>query len=259
MTKDGLVSQREGVRAVVKDEHDNYSLGKYMSGQLPYFYRKVEGIVADFASQHSALESVLALAASMPTAKSFQNSHCGEIMAAQFVEQHLNYKRLYSKLTLITSQNTNAHKMDGLFVDCATEPFKYLFVEAKSSILPTASSPTKTHRSGILKQMISSLEKYHDDDPRFELSRIRDNLAQSFPEEVACIIRRDLMPPGPSALDFVGITVTNHQTVNNDDDDFILSTSCALPFKYYALVVTDLSKTAEEAYGIWQKIGSSGS
>jgi hypothetical protein len=141
--------------------------------------------------------------------------------------------------------------MDALFVRTSVQPFEYLFVEAKSSILPTEKTKTKTHRSGILQQMIESLETYGKDDPRFELSRIRDNLENTFDESDAAIIRADLVPPGPNNLKVMGISVTNAATVNSDDDDFVLTQPCGTGFDYYALVVTDLAAVANEAYGIW--------
>ncbi|TIX17108.1 MAG: DUF1837 domain-containing protein [Mesorhizobium sp.] len=253
VTGEGIVAVRGGTRAILHDDYKGYSLGRHISGQLPHHYRTIEGIAADFASGDSALEAVLALAASMPDSISFRDSHCGEIIAAHFVEQHLGFRRLYSKLTMLTSQNTNAHKMDGLFVKMGKEIFEYLFVEAKSSILPTSSTKKLTHRSGILKDMIESLNKYSSDDPRFEFSRIRDNLEKSFSNEDSKEIRSDLIPPGPENMKFLGISVTNALTVNQGDDDFILGTCCKSEFDYYAIVVTDLHATAQEAYGIWDE------
>jgi hypothetical protein len=249
-----LRAVRGGTRAVLHDQHNGYKLGKHIAGQLPYHYRSIKGIVDDFVSENSALEAVLDLAANAPTSPTFRNSHCGEILASHFVESKLNYKRLYSKLTLTTSQNTNVHKMDGLFVKTSPTPYEYLFVEAKTSILPTKLTPKKKHKSGILSQMIKSLNAYAADDPRFEFIRIRDNLAANFSQAHQLQIKSDLTPPGPPNLKLLGISVTNASTVNSDDDDFILSTSCGAPFEYYALVVTDLATLATDSYGYWDSI-----
>jgi hypothetical protein len=253
VTHSGLTAIRKGRRTIFSDKYKGYSFGKHLSGQLVYHYRPVDGIIADFSSRVSALEAVLALASSIPDSPSFQNSHCGEILAAHFIEERLGFRRLYSKLTLLTSQNTNAHKMDGLFVDTKNFPYTYLFVEAKSSILPTVSTPRKSHRSGILTDMIRSLEVYAQDDPRFEFSRIRDNLEKEFSPEERKIIQADLTPPGPDTLRYFGVSITNKDTVNYEDDDFILSKECHLSFDYHGLVVTDLAMLAEEAYGYWSK------
>lgn len=249
-----LVPVRAGSRAILHDDHKGYKLGKHVSGQLPYHYRPVKGIVDDFTSENSALEAVLDLVATAPTSPTFRNSHCGEILAAHFVESQLKYRRLYSKLTLTSSQNTNVHKMDGLFVKTNQAPFEYLFVEAKTSILPTLKTPTKKHKSGILSQMLTSLNAYAADDPRFEFARIRDNLTANFPESDQKQIRSDLTPPGPSNLKLLGISVTNASTVNPEDDDFILTASCAAQFDYYALVVSDLAALASDSYGYWDAL-----
>jgi hypothetical protein len=144
--------------------------------------------------------------------------------------------------------------MDGLFVKTSQEPYEYLFVEAKTSILPTTQTKTKRHKSGILSQMITSLNGYAADDPRFELVRIRDNLAANFLETDRTAIRSDLTPPGPSNLKLLGVSVTNASTINEEDDDFILSASCGVPFDYYALVVTDLAALAADSYGYWDAL-----
>lgn len=250
-SEDGVEAVRQGRRVVLADDHNGYSLGKYLAGQLPQHYRSLEGITADILSGDSTLEAVLAMISCMPTVASFQNSHCGEIAAAHYIEDYLGYRRLYSKLTMTTAENTNAHKMDGLFVKTTCDPFEYLFVEVKCSVLPTDKTPTKTHRSGILKQMIESLDCYHQDDPRFEYTRIRDNLDKSFTPSESKSIRSDLTPPGPENLRFLGVSVTNRVTVNPGDDDFILSNACSLDFNYHAIAVTDLAALAHDAYGKW--------
>lgn len=141
--------------------------------------------------------------------------------------------------------------MDGLFVNTNNVPFEYLFVEAKCSILPTEKTPFKAHKHGILKDMISSLNSYHNNDPRFELSRIRDNLEKSFSSSDASKIRGDLTPPGPENMRFLGVSVTNASTIKTDDDDFILSIACDLNFNYYAIAVTNLATLSKDAYGRW--------
>lgn len=253
-TKKGLSIVRAGTRSVLNDNHQGFSLGKRLSNCLPYYYRTLEGIVSDFALGDYALEAILSLATNAPTSDKYRQSHCGEILGSYYLEQEMGFRRLYSKLTMTTSNNTNVHKMDGLFVDISVDPYKFLFVEGKCSILPTEKTKSKSHRSGILSQMIDSLNKYQNEEPRFELTRIRDNLDKSFDSSVAEKIKRALMPPGPENLSFMGVSVTNSSTVNQGDDDFILSEPCDTPFDYKALIVTDLSALASEAYGFWDKI-----
>lgn len=248
-----ITSLRSGYRTVMADSSGAVSLHKYLSGQLPYFYRKMESIVEDFESEHSALELMIDLMASAPSTQSFRNSHGGEILAAHHIQEKLKYKKLYSKLTMTTSEDTNAHKMDAMFVDTSKSQYEYIFVEAKSSILPTEKTKTKSHRSGILKDMIASLDGYIREEPRMELVRIRENLQSGFNDEERKIILSDLRAPGPD-LKFIGISVTNSVTVNEKDDNFILSVPCGVKFEYHAIVVTDLHDLARDAYSIWDAV-----
>ena len=115
---------------------------------------------------------MLDLMGTAPNSPKFRASHGGEILAAHYIEQSLKFRQLYSKLTLTTSEDTNAHKMDALFVNTEVAPYQYTFVEAKSSILNTEKTKTKTHRSGILKAMVESLNNYSLEEPRMEFIRI---------------------------------------------------------------------------------------
>jgi hypothetical protein len=87
----GVKSVRSGMRSILKDEHGNYSLGKHLSGQLPYYYRTVESILSDFEAEHSALEATIDLVSTLPNSPKFRNSHCGEILCSHFVESRLGY------------------------------------------------------------------------------------------------------------------------------------------------------------------------
>jgi hypothetical protein len=239
---------RSGSRITLKEEHDGHPLSRYIAGQIPYYYREPKAIGADFAARHDALEMILALFSQSPTTAKFQNSHCGEILSSIFLEDVVGYRRLLCKLTLTTAEDTNVHKMDGFFVKTTCDPFQYLFVEAKTSILPTDKTKFSGHRHGILKQMITSLGAYDKVDERFDFTRIRDNLEQGFSPSEAKQIRSDLVPPGPSNASYVGVAVTNKQTIDQGDDDYILSAASNKKFDFYGLVVVDLKQLAQESY-----------
>lgn len=243
----GTQRVRDGKRSTLAPTAAGMSLGYYISGLLPFHYRTPENIGLDFAAGHHAIEMVYSLFASLPTTTKFQTSHCGEILASDFVEKVLGYKRLYSKLTLTTAEDTNVHKMDGFFVDLSKEPFHYLLVEAKASVLPTQASSFSGHRHGLLPRMIASIGEYTLGDKRFDLTKIRDNL-EEFDPNVAAQIRKDLVPPGPINSTFLGIAVINATTVNQPDDDFILVTPGKRPFGFAGIVVDDLTSVASEAY-----------
>jgi hypothetical protein len=243
-----LTVVRSGWRSILNDVASDHNLHKYLAGQIPYFYRSPDKIAADFQARHDALEMIIDLTTKLPTSPKFQNSHCGEILCALYLEDVLKLRRLYSKLTLTTSENTNVHKMDGFFVDTTTSPYSYIAVEAKSSVLPTAKSKFTGHRHGILGQMIESLGNYSQHDTRFDYVAIRDNLDSHFTSDEAKTIKADLVPPGPNQLSYFGMAAFNQSTVHQKDDDFILTEQCANNFSYRALAVTDLSQLAQNAY-----------
>jgi hypothetical protein len=247
-----LTVVRTGRRSHLKDVSSGHPLAHHLAGQLPYFYREPEKLAQEFAvemaKRRNALDLLYDLTVKMPTTPKFQQSHCGEILSALFLEEVLGLRRLMCKLTLTTAENTNVHKMDGFFVDTTKEPFTFYAVEAKSSILPTPKTPAKGHRYGILRQLIGSLENYGAVDERFDFTTVRDNLEASFSEAEAKTIKSALFPPGPVNLVRLGMAVINESTVDSKDDDFILTEGCPVPFSFRAVTVADLSGLAQTAY-----------
>lgn len=248
-TSASLSPLRLGERATLCDGVPPRTLVHHLSGQLPYFYRAPADIAAEIVARHHALEVLSDAVIRMPTSPKFQQSHCGEILATLFLEDILGLTRLYCKLSLKTAENSNVHKMDGFFVDLRKSPFEYYAVEAKCSILPTQKSRFSGHRFGILKQLVSSLNSYESQDRRFDLSLIRDHLeTPNFTRDQQKEIQRDLVPPGPRNLLYLGIASINKSTVNTEDDDYILSEPCSRNFSFYCIAVSDLKKLAESSY-----------
>ena len=244
-----LTALREGQRATLCDGQEPNTLAYLLSGQLPYFYRSPAKIAAEFAARHHALEMLADIAIKLPSHPKFQQSHCGEILAALYLEEVLGLTRLYCKLSLVTSENTNVHKMDGFFVDIRTTPFTYYAVEAKCSVQPTGRSRFSGHRYGILRQLIHSLDSYTSLDKRFDLSLVRDHLEnENFTADQQTTIRRDLIPPGPTNLVYLGTASINQSTVCQKDDDYILSTPCSQNFSFYCIAVSDIKHLATSSY-----------
>ena len=242
---------RQGWRSLLECTTSDRDLAYYLAGQIPYFYRSPEKIAEEFRERSNALDLVVDLATKAPTSPKFQQSHCGEILAALYLEEVLGFRRLYSKLTLTTSENTNVHKMDGFFVDTRQSPYMYIAVEAKSSIMPTGKSSFSGHRYGVLKQMVESLEKYGSIDRRFDLTVIRDNLERFvFTTEEKSQIRSDLFPPGPRSLINIGMATINESTISEKDDIYILCKPCTTSFNYRAVVVANLSEIVKKSYGL---------
>ncbi len=132
---------RQGWHSFLECTQSNRDLAYYLAGQYPWFYRSPEKVSEDVLGRCNALDLFYDLAIKAPTNPKFQQSHCGEILAALYLEDVLGFRRLYSKLALTTSENTNVHKMDGFFVDTKQSPYLYIAVEAKSSIMPNKQRP----------------------------------------------------------------------------------------------------------------------
>ncbi len=254
LTASAITAVRSGHRTLLDESKNGSTLAYHVGGQLPYFYRAPEKIAVDFSERRNALDMLYDMTVKMPTTPKFQQSHCGEVMAALFLEEVLNLRRLFCKLTLTTAENTNVHKMDGFFVDTSTQPFTFFAVEAKSSILPTEATPRKHHRHGILKDMVKSLNEYGPVDERFDFTTIRDNLESTFSAEDAKRIRMELVPPGPQCLVRLGIAVINESTIATEDDNYILTEPCQSAFHFRAITVSDLSSLAASAYAAALKL-----
>ncbi len=240
---------RSGWRSTLDSNPSASSLTHHLAGQIPYFYREPEKIASDFSARHNALDMIVDLATKAPTSEKFRQSHAGEILCALYCEEVLHLKRLYSKLSLTTSENTNVHKMDAFFVDASTKPYQYFAVEAKSSILPTPATKFRGHRYGILKQLIVSLDSYTTDDRRFDFTVIRDNLENpQFTTIEKETIRRDLIPPGPTHLSHLGMATIYETTVDQKDDSYILTEPSQCNFTYRCLIVSDLAALAKKSY-----------
>jgi hypothetical protein len=247
-----LTAIREGQRSHLHECINGLSLAHHLAGQLPYFYRDPQKLAKEFAEEmakrRNALDLLYDLTVKMPTTAKFQQSHCGEILSALFLEEVLDLRRLMCKLTLTTAENTNVHKMDGFFVDTSTDPMTFYAVEAKSSILPTKDTKARGHRYGILGQLISSLEKYGAVDERFDFTTVRDNLETSFSATEQEAIKSELFPPGPKNLVRLGMAVINECTVDIKDDDYVLTQDCAVDFTFRAITVANLAGLSEAAY-----------
>ena len=244
-----LIAVRSGNRSIICNGQKLGELVHYLSGQIPYFYREPAMIAADFAARHHALEMIADLVVKLPSNPSFQRSHCGEILAALFLEDILGFTRLYCKLSLVTTENSNVHKMDGFFVDLRNTPYMYYAVEAKCSIQPTGNSRFSGHRYGILRQLVSSLDSYTTLDKRFDFSLVRDHLeTNNFSAQQQTTIRRDLVPPGPKNFVYLGVASINQSTISTADDDYVLTAPCSAKFQFYSVAVSDLKRIADSSY-----------
>ncbi len=105
-------------------------IDQYIADRAPLFYRNVEDIIQDLQAGYfvTAMKTTLAR---IPNSASFQESHFGEIVAGLFAEDVMGLRKLYSKLSLLTAENSNAYKMDLVMYDPSCSPLCFRFWRGK--------------------------------------------------------------------------------------------------------------------------------
>lgn len=246
ITDSALVPARSGWFRQLAETDGRMDLFRYIGGKLPYYYRKPENIAQDFLEEHDFMTAIAHMAVRPPTTEEFQSTHFAEILCCVYLREVLGYKILSRKLTQLTSEDTNVHKMDVMCVDVTQRPYRYLWVEAKSS---RQKDRRVYHNSGIYKQMRESLTKYTSEDVRYDFVHICDNMSKAdFSEEERRNIRQDLLSPSGPSLIYHGMAVINIDTHEQDDVNKLLSEPCGTSFDVRLLALMDLKAIAVEAY-----------
>ena len=109
----------------------------------------------------------------LPTSAHFRNSHFGEILSAIFAETAIGWRLLYSKLKLLTTENSNPYKMDLVFFDPNQSTPTFVFGEVKSSM---KSEVPANHHKACYASLFNSLREYSDEDLQYDLTAARDNI-----------------------------------------------------------------------------------
>lgn len=248
--RDGSLSKKRSCwrRNILEIDGSGYKLVNFVGQKIPYFYRDAEKISKDFFDKLPIFSNVADLCTKLPTEEHHRCSHFGEILSSIYIEEVLGYKILIRKMTQLTAENTNVHKMDVMCVDTSKNPYKYLWFEVKTSRQHHGDGEYVYHKHGIYKQMKESLEKYTEKDKLFDFVQIRDNLSGSdFTEEERNQIRKDLCPPRPT-ISFHGVAVINISTIHENDEEYILTEKSMTDFDVRILTLTDLKELAIEAY-----------
>lgn len=222
---DGFVQIREGFRTCIADRQGDDMLYQYVADRLPLFYRTAEAIADDLRSGQRFLTPFRDTLRRLPTSKGHQKSHFGEVLASIFAEEVLGYRLLYSKLSLLTAENTNPYKMDVLLVDMDTDPLVFYLLEAKCSTQVPHHGQRVYHKHGIYKGLIRSLREYEGKDRSFDLSAARDRLS-NFSEAEAKRIKEALIPPPTPTVKTLGVAAIDILSEHVDDTDYVLSEPC---------------------------------
>ncbi len=193
----------------------------FLADRLPGFYRSTPKIVQALQDGYF-LSAVRETLSRLPSAKTFQDSHFGEVCSAVFAEDVLGLQRLYSKLSLLTSENANAFKMDLLLFDPKSDPIDFVLGEVKFSPKVCTNGNRAKHDTGCFADLFASLNKYGEGDLSFDLAAAKERVDE-LPNKLRARVKSALTPYGDRRVTFAGFVVIDSST-SCDDETAVLAT-----------------------------------
>jgi hypothetical protein len=245
-----LEGEQKAVRIVYRSELVRkglkYELDNYISDRAPLFYRSLNAIMADLKAGYflTAIKNTLS---KMPTVESFQESHFGEIVAGIFAEEVLGLRRLYSKLSFLTSENANAYKMDLVMYDPVAEPIQFIFGEVKCSPKCDSDGLPANHHKSCYANLFESMNKYLDADQSFDLTAASDNLA-NIPEEDMEKVREGLKPYSDAMVGYAGFIVIDSSTFCSNEAQVLRNRKNNKDFEIDIVCLEAFKKVAGKTY-----------
>jgi Cap4 SAVED domain len=240
------------IRAVLQSEivrvsRSQNALDGYMAGKVPYYYRDPADIARSIPETlfTTAIRDTLAR---LPRAESFRESHFGEILAGVFAEEVLGLRLLYSKLSLLTAENTNAHKMDLVLYDRREEPLEFVLAEVKSSPKHASDGLPAGHDNACFASLFRSLREYRDDDESFDLAVAKDRLSRILDEEERVRVRHALDPYSGSSVRYAAFCVIDRSTVDDEEAAVLATRESTKTFDVDLLCVAELPAVIESVY-----------
>ena len=221
-------------------------LCEYVADRAPLFYRRLEHIVDDLKAGLflTAFKDTLAR---LPSAESFQESHFGEIIAGLFAEDVLGLRRLYSKLSLLTAENSNAFKMDLLLCNPKVQPIEFILGEVKSSTKSAADGMPPGHHKSCFASLFDSFKKYESGDLTFDLTAARDRL-DSLPKEEADRIHAALLPYAERTVKYAGFVVIDTSTRDDAETRVLATRKSVKEFDVELICIESLKTTVDGTY-----------
>jgi len=238
-------SVRKGLKTEVLSAKEELQLAKYISSKAPLFYRNLSNIVSAMQdSQHfgAVIKETLS---KIPESESFRESHFCEIVAGVFAEETMGLTRLYSKLSLLTSENANAYKMDLVLYRPNTDPVEFIFGEVKSSCKTDV--PAKHHQS-CFSDLFTSFNGYLAADLEFDLTAARDRV-----EELPPLVKNALLPYGERVISYAGFVVIDAATFDPTEVKVLATRKNAKTFDVDLLGVETLKDVSHLTYSILDK------
>lgn len=238
------------IRAVFTSEIIKVSgtdtLVNYVADKTPLFYRNFSKLVSELEDGYFTTPMKETLE-KLPDSHHYQSSHFGEICATIFVEEILGIKKVYSKLSLNTTENQNAYKMDLICFIPGTNPLEFVFCEVKSSNKHKSDGFPAKHDTSCYADIFNSLKKYETVDLDFDLTAIKDNLDQ-VPEVNREEIRKSLIPYGDKKVAYKGVAVIDLSTIHEDECNVLSTRKCNKDFDIEVVCIEDYKEVALEVY-----------
>ena len=244
------------VRAIYVSELARYSDGdrleSYIAEGIPFFYRDLPKIQSDLGSGYF-VSSIKETLDRLPTRESFRESHFGEIAACLFAEEVLGLRKLYSKFSLLTAENSNAYKMDLLLYDPQSRPPEFVFGEVKSSPKRSLDGLPVGHDRSCFADIFRSLNSYSEDDQNFDLGCAKDRLNE-LPEPEQTLVRKALMPYADRRIRYAGFIVIDLSTRHDDETSVLATRRNSKVFDIDLVCVEQLPNVAHAAYDKLEQI-----
>jgi hypothetical protein len=250
-----LTFASSGVRIVYRStlvaDASGQRLAAYIADRAPEFYRPISDVIRELEGGHS-LSVFKETLARLPTAESFQSSHFAEIAASLFAEEILGLRRIYSKLSTLTSENANGNKMDLLLYDPQPDPIEFVFGEVKSSDKMPGHEPA-CHDKSCYPSLFNSLREYTEDDLAFDLAAIKDRLS-NVPEADRSRIRDALKPYTLRTVRYAGFIIIDDGTFSSDEAAMLASRTSDKRFDVDLVGLDGYSVTAKSAFERLHKV-----
>jgi hypothetical protein len=227
-------------------------LSAFLADRLPSFYRDPSKLMAALSSDYF-ITAVRETLERLPSMDSFCESHFAEICSAIFAEDVLGLKRLYSKLSLLTSQNTNAFKMDLLLFDPDSDPVEFVVGEVKSSPKTEADGMPANHHKGCFGDLFRSMNKYHESDLTFDLAAAKDRIDQ-LPQVLRERVKSALEPYGLREVLYAGFVIIDATTAADGETSVLATRESKKAFEVDLLRVQSFPAVVEDTYGCLKEI-----
>jgi hypothetical protein len=230
---------------VVRQPDEHEALEDWMTGQVPLFYRPAQDIARSFEHASDFRKPIRDTLLRLPTEHGFQRSHFAEILAGVFCQRILGLNLLYSKLSLLSAEDTNAHKMDLLLYKLAAASVDFVFAEVKSSM--KCGPEAANHHRGCFSELFRSFRQYKDADRDFDLAVIEDRMA-ALPDSHRVAVREALRPDRELKLRYAGVCVIDASTRSEDEAGVLATRQSPREFDVDLLSVAELPAVASATW-----------